>query len=84
MVGRGLLQKHFCQTFFFQNICSNTKINANFHFSHYKSMETLSCHSNESTWATTIKKTIYVEANVMNMYAKFQLHPLYGFLGEDF
>ena len=36
-------------------------------------METLSCHSNKSTWAMTIKNTIYVEANVMNMYAKFQL-----------
>ena len=33
-------------------------------------METLSCHSNESTWATNIKNIIYVEANVMNMYAK--------------
>ena len=31
------------------------------------------------------KKTIlYVEANVMNMYAKFQLHPPYGFWEEDF
>ena len=59
--------------FFFQNICSNIEINANFHFSHYKSMETLCCHSNESTWATIIKYIIYVEANVMNMYAKFQL-----------
>ena len=39
-------------------------------------METLSCHSNETTWATTIKNIIYVETNVMNMYAKFQLHPL--------
>ena len=35
MVGRGLLQKHFCKTVF-QNICSNTEINVNFHFSHYK------------------------------------------------
>ena len=43
-------------------------------------METLSCHSNETTWAMTIKKkTIYVETNVLNMYAKFQLHPPYGF-----
>ena len=25
------------------------------------------------------KKKIYVEANVMNIYAKFQLHPPYGF-----
>ena len=53
-VGRGLLQEHFCETFY-QNICSNTEINANFHFSDYKSTETLSCHSNETTWATTIK-----------------------------
>ena len=39
-------------------------------------IETLSCHSNESTSATTIKNINYVEANVMNIYAKFQLHPL--------
>ena len=67
-------QLNFCQ-----NIYNNTEINANFHFSHYKSMEILRCHSNESTWATTIKNVIYVEANVMNIYAKFQLHPPYGF-----
>ena len=32
----------------------------------------------------TIKNTIYVDANVMNIYAKFQLHPPFGFLEEDF
>ena len=43
-------------------------------------MENLSCHSNERTWAMTIKKNIiYVEANVLNINAKFQLHPPYGF-----
>ena len=47
-------------------------------------METLSCHSNETTWVMTIKNIIYVETTVMNMYAKFQLHPPYGFWGEDF
>ena len=47
-------------------------------------MENLSCHSNETPWATTIKNIVYVETNVMNMYAKFQLHPPYGFWGEDF
>ena len=36
------------------SISAVTEINANFHFSHYKSMETLSCHSNERTWAITI------------------------------
>ena len=44
-------------------------------------METLSCHTNESIWAMTIKNKIYVKAN---MYAKFQLHSPYGFWGEDF
>ena len=47
-------------------------------------METLRCHSNESTWAMAIKIIIYVEANVMNIYAKFQLHPPYGFGEVDF
>ena len=42
-------------------------------------METLSCRSNESTWATTIKNIIYVEANVMNIYAKFQLPESFEF-----
>ena len=42
-------------------------------------METFNCHSNESTWATTIKNITFVEANVMNFYAKFQFHPPYGF-----
>ena len=79
MVGRGLLQEHFCKTFV--KISAVTEINANFHFSHCKSMETVSCHSNETTWATTIKNIIYVETNVMNKYAKFQLH---GFGGEVF
>ena len=36
-------------------ICNEIAINDYFHVSHYKSMETLSCHSNESTWATAIK-----------------------------
>ena len=57
---------------------------SNFHFSHYKYMETLSCHSNENTLATTIKSIIYVEVNVMKIYAKFQLHPPYSFWEEDF
>ena len=35
--------------FFFQNICSNTEINADFHISHCKFMEILSCHRNQST-----------------------------------
>ena len=51
----------------------------NFHFSHYKSMGIRSCHSNQSSYPTGIKNTTYVEANVLSMYAKVWLHPLYGF-----
>ena len=29
-------------------ICNKTEIKANFHFPHYKSMETLSCHNNQN------------------------------------
>ena len=47
-------------------------------------METLSCHSNQSALATAIQNNSFEEANVMNMYAKFQLHPSYAFWGEDF
>ena len=42
MFGTGLLKGHFCKTFC-QNICSEIAINANFHFSHYNSMEKLPC-----------------------------------------
>ena len=51
----------------------------NFHFSHYKSMGTISCHSNQSSYPAGIKNITYVEANVLGMYAMFRLHHLYGF-----
>ena len=51
----------------------------NFLFSHYKSMGTLSCHSNQSSYPIGIKNTTFEEANVLCKYAKFQLHPPYGF-----
>ena len=65
------------------NISSETAETVNFHFSHYKSMGTISCHSNQSSYPTGIKNTTYIEANVLSMYAKFWLLPLYGFLEED-
>ena len=51
----------------------------NFHFSHYKSMGTRRCHSNQSSYPTGIKNTTYVEANVLSMNVMFRLHPIYGF-----
>ena len=42
------------------NISSETAETVNFHFSHYKSMGTISCHSNQSSYPTRIKNTIYI------------------------
>ena len=47
-------------------------------------METLSCHSNQSSYPPGIKNTYYVEATVRNMYTKYRLHPLDSFGEEDF
>ena len=40
-------------------------------------------HSDESTWATAIKNTLFVEANFMSISTKLQRHSPYGFW-EDF
>ena len=42
-------------------------------------MENLSCHSNQRSYPTEIKNITFVEGNVLSKYAKFQLHPPYGF-----
>ena len=44
------------------NICSETAKIANFHFSHYKSMETISFHSNHSSYPIGTKNTIICSA----------------------
>ena len=74
----GLLNKHICEKKK-SNIFRETAETVNFQFSHYKSMGTISCHSNQSSYPTRIKNTTFVEANVLIMYAKFKLHPSYGF-----
>ena len=73
----GLLNKYFCKKP--SNIPNDMAEIVNFHFSHYKSMGTISCHSNHDSYPTGIKNATYVEANVLSMYTKFLLHPLYGF-----
>ena len=55
MKRRGLLNKHICKKKP-PNISIETEKNANLHFSHYKSMGTISCHSNQSSYPTGIKK----------------------------
>ena len=72
-----LLNKHFCKKI--SNIPKDLAEFVNFHFSHYKSMETLSCHSNQSSYPTGIKNITFIEGNVLSKYAKFRLHPPFDF-----
>ena len=78
MFGKGLLKELCCKTFCL-NICSEIVINANFHSSHYKSMETLSCHSNQSFSVMAIKNKSFEEAYAMNNSAKCKLYHPYSF-----
>ena len=50
----GLLNKHFCKKK--SNIHNETSEIGNFHFFHYKSTETISCHSNQSSYLSGTKK----------------------------
>ena len=65
MKHRGLLNKHFCKKI--PNISIETEKNANFHFSHYKSMGTISCHSNQSSYPTGIKNITTYRCYMCNM-----------------
>ena len=49
----GLHNKHMCEKK--SNISSETAETVNFQFFHYKSMGTISCHSNQSSYPTGIK-----------------------------
>ena len=78
----GLPNNHFCKKI--SNIPNDLAEIVNFHFSHYKSMETLSCHSNQSSYPTNIKDVTFVEGNILSKYAKIRPYPPYGFWEEDF
>ena len=71
----GLLNIHICEKRN-SNISSETAETINFHFSRYKSMGTICCHSNQSSYLTGIKNTAFVQANVLSMYASFSFIPL--------
>ena len=53
MTRRELLKNHFFKKI---KISAERAKIANFHFSHYKSMETISCHSNQSSYPIGTKK----------------------------
>ena len=70
MKHRGLPNTHFCKNKLEISRLRKKKI-VNFHFSHHKSMENISCHSNQSSYPTGIKNkknTIHVESNVLSMH----------------
>ena len=50
------------------NICSETAKIANFHFSHYKSMETIGFHNNQSSYPTGTKYTIIRAPTIYRCY----------------
>ena len=60
MVGRGLPKEYFCKIFV--KISAVRAIHANFHFSQYKSMATISCHSNQSSYPIGTKTQLIVPA----------------------
>ena len=60
----GLLNKHICEKK--SNISSETAETVNFQFSHYKSMGTISCHSNQSSYPTGIKKHNFCRGYIMS------------------
>ena len=68
MKHEGLLHKYFCNKKN-SNIPNDLAEIVNFHFSHYKSMGTISCHSNQSSYPTGIKNTTYVVCQVCQVSA---------------
>ena len=56
---RGLLKKHFCKKIKIKKYnCSDTVKIANIHSSHYKSMEIISFHSNQSSYRIVTENII--------------------------
>ena len=47
-------------------------------------METIRCHSNQSSYLIGIKIITFVEGNIQCKYANFQLHTPYSFREEEF
>ena len=82
MKRRGLFKKHFCKKKKNLIICSEIAKIANFHFSHYKSMETISCHINQSSYLIGTKKHTYSFPHLQMLYVEYGKNWLHGFRGE--
>ena len=81
MKRRGLLNKHFCKKI--PNIPNETEKIVNFLFSHYKSMGTISCHSNQSSYPIGIKKHNFsFPLPIDAIYVKYEKNWFLGFRGD--
>ena len=80
MKRRGLLNKHFGKKN--QNIPNETEKIVNFLFSHYKSIETLSCHSNRSSYPTGIKNITFRSPFLWMLYVEHGKNRPRGFRGD--
>ena len=65
-----LLNKHFCKKN--QNIPNETEKIVNFLFSYYKSMGTISCHSNQSSYPIGTKNTTFSSPYLKMLYVKYE------------
>ena len=78
----GLLNKHFCKQN--SNISNASAEIVNFHFFHYKSMETISCHSNQSSYPTGIKNVTSFPLSVDANYVQYGKNRTHSFRGDVF
>ena len=81
MKRRGLLNKHLCKKKI-QNIPNETEKIVNFLFSHYKSMGTISCHSNQSSYPIGTKNTTFRSPYLLMLYVKYGKNRPHGFRGD--
>ena len=77
MKRRGLFNKHFCKKN--PNIPNETENIVNFLFSHYKSMGTISCHSNQISYPIGTKTQLFVP---LPIDVKYEKNRPSGFRGE--
>ena len=80
MKRRGLLNKHFCKRKFQISPLRQIFL-ANFHFSNYKSMGTISCHSNQSSYLTGIKNIPFRSLFLLMLYMEYGKNRSHGFRG---
>ena len=79
MKRRGLLNKHFCKRI--PNIPNETEKIVNVLFSHYKSMGTISCHSNQSSYPIGIQNTTFRSPYLLMLYVKYEKNWPHSFRG---